>query len=81
MAGPPLTGEWNEHRECHVGGDFLLVYNVDDSGKYGLVVFVRAGTKPTCSTSREPAPPVFAGRTPLTRTFALARSRPPGHSP
>lgn len=40
----PLTGEWNEHRECHVGGDFLLVYKVDNSGKYGLVVFVRAGT-------------------------------------
>lgn len=27
----PLTGEWNEHRECHVGGDYLLVYKVDDS--------------------------------------------------
>lgn len=40
----PLTGEWAGHRECHIGGDFLLIYTLDDSGKYGLVVFVRSGT-------------------------------------
>jgi mRNA interferase YafQ len=40
----PLKGEWAGHRECHVGGDFLLVYSVDDSGKAGQVIFVRAGT-------------------------------------
>ena len=39
-----LKGEWAGHRECHVGGYFLLVYTVDDSGKVGQVVFVRAGT-------------------------------------
>lgn len=40
-----LTGNWAHHRECHVGGDFLLIYQVDDSaGKSGTVVFVRAGT-------------------------------------
>ena len=40
----PLTGEWKGHRECHIGGDFLLVYTVDDSPKIGLIVFARAGT-------------------------------------
>ena len=40
----PLKGEWGGYRECHVGGDFLLVYTVDDSGKAGQVIFVRAGT-------------------------------------
>lgn len=40
----PLTGDWLGHRECHVGGDFLLIYIIDDSGKAGLVVFVRSGT-------------------------------------
>lgn len=40
----PLTGDWEGHRECHVGGDFLLAYKLDDRGKYGLVVFVRTGT-------------------------------------
>jgi mRNA interferase YafQ len=40
----PLTGDWLGHRECHVGGDFLLIYKLDDSGKAGLVVFVRSGT-------------------------------------
>lgn len=37
---PPLKGEWADHRECHVGGDFLLIYQVE--GK--LINFVRAGT-------------------------------------
>ncbi|MGE0279525.1 MAG: type II toxin-antitoxin system YafQ family toxin [Rhizobiaceae bacterium] len=40
----PLKGDWVGHRECHIGGDFLLAYKLDDSGKTGLVVFVRAGT-------------------------------------
>ena len=40
----PLTGEWVNHRECHIGGDFLLIYRLDDAGKYGMVVFVRSGT-------------------------------------
>ena len=40
----PLHGDWQGHRECHVGGDFLLAYKVDDGGKAGLIVFVRAGT-------------------------------------
>jgi mRNA interferase YafQ len=40
----PLGGEWQGHRECQIGGDFLLVYKLDDSGKYSAVVFVRTGT-------------------------------------
>ena len=40
----PLSGEWAGHRECHIGGDFLLAYKLDDSDKQGLIVFVRAGT-------------------------------------
>jgi mRNA interferase YafQ len=41
----PLKGEWAQHRECHVGGDFLLIYRLDEpAGKGGTLVFVRAGT-------------------------------------
>ena len=36
----PLKGEWADHRECHVGGDFLLIYTADDR----QITFVRAGT-------------------------------------
>ena len=36
----PLKGAWIDHRECHIGGDFLLVYRLDDKA----IVFVRAGT-------------------------------------
>jgi mRNA interferase YafQ len=39
-----LGGDWKGHRECHIGGDFLLAYKLDDSGKAGQVVFVRCGT-------------------------------------
>ncbi|MGA8172067.1 MAG: type II toxin-antitoxin system YafQ family toxin [Methylocystis sp.] len=40
----PLKGEWHECRECHIGGDFLLIYKLDESDKTGLIIFVRAGT-------------------------------------
>ena len=36
----PLKGEWAEYRECHVGGDFLLIYQVEDNA----IMFVRVGT-------------------------------------
>jgi len=39
-----LKGDWAGHRECHVGGDFLLAYKIDDEGRSGQVIFVRAGT-------------------------------------
>ena len=41
----PLKGEWSGARECHIGGDFLLIYRLDENaGPGGSVVFVRAGT-------------------------------------
>lgn len=36
----PLKGDWADHGECHIGGDFLLIYRSDDIG----LVFVSAGT-------------------------------------
>jgi mRNA interferase YafQ len=39
-----LTGEWIGHRECHVAGDFLLIYRLYDSKEGGNVVFVRGGS-------------------------------------
>ena len=35
-----LKGEWADHRECHIGGDFLLIYQVENVA----INFVRAGT-------------------------------------
>jgi mRNA interferase YafQ len=35
-----LKGEWADHRECHIGGDFLLIYQVTGNA----INFVRAGT-------------------------------------
>ena len=40
-----LKGDWAGFRECHIGGDFLLTYEINDvDGKSGKVIFVRAGT-------------------------------------
>ena len=36
----PLKGEWADHRECHIGGDFLLIYQVEANA----INFVRTGT-------------------------------------
>jgi len=36
----PLKGEWSDYRECHIGGDFLLIYQCDEK----RINFVRAGT-------------------------------------
>ena len=40
----PLVGEWSDHRECHIGGDFLLIYRLSGTGDGEQVIFVRAGT-------------------------------------
>ena len=39
-----LTGNWADHRECHIGGDFLLIYKIGSQGAKEFVIFVRAGT-------------------------------------
>jgi mRNA interferase YafQ len=36
----PLKGDWADHRECHIGGDFLLIYQAEGN----VISFVRAGT-------------------------------------
>jgi mRNA interferase YafQ len=35
-----LKGSWADHRECHIGGDFLLIYQLEGNA----ILFVRAGT-------------------------------------
>ena len=36
-----LSGDWADFRECHVGGDFLLIYQLPAGSG---VIFARAGT-------------------------------------
>ncbi len=35
-----LKGDWADHWECHIGGDFLLIYQVEANS----INFVRSGT-------------------------------------
>ena len=40
-----LHGSWGGHRECHIGGDWLLIYQLADVGtKSERVLFCRTGT-------------------------------------
>ena len=39
-----LTGDWTDHRECHVGGNFLVIYRLETRGAHEQIIFVRAGT-------------------------------------
>ena len=39
-----LQGGYVDHRECHIGGDLLLVYKLNEAGKRLSVIFVRTGT-------------------------------------
>ena len=32
-----LTGEWKDHRDCHIRPDLLLVYRLPDSGTLEIV--------------------------------------------
>ena len=36
----PLKGDWADNRECHIGGDFLLIYQLEGNA----IIFVRSGT-------------------------------------
>ena len=40
----PLKGDWEGFRECHIGGDFLLIYKITTRGRHETVGFVRTGT-------------------------------------
>jgi mRNA interferase YafQ len=37
-----LTGNWAGHRECHLQGDWLLVYRIEDNDL--ILVLSRSGT-------------------------------------
>lgn len=38
----PLKAQWAGYRECHAGGDLLLIYELRDDDQ--TVIFVRAGS-------------------------------------
>jgi mRNA interferase YafQ len=39
-----LGGNGADHRECHIGGDFLLIYQLQGNGANEQIIFVRTGT-------------------------------------
>lgn len=42
FADHPLSGTWQGSRDCHVHGDLLLIYRIDE--KANMVIFVRTGS-------------------------------------
>ena len=33
----PLTGDWRDHRDCHVKPDLILIYRISDAERLQLV--------------------------------------------
>lgn len=54
VAGPPARGEWSDHRECHVGGDFLLIYRLSGTGEGERDLLSARGPIPICLNSGFP---------------------------
>ena len=40
----PLKGEWHDFRDCHIRGDWILIYRIDETRQGAEVIFVRTGT-------------------------------------
>lgn len=40
----PLKGQWRDFRDCHIRGDWLLIYRIVETAQGEEVVFVRTGT-------------------------------------
>lgn len=40
----PLRGEWRDHRDCHVAGDWVLIYRINSTPEGEEIIFVRTGT-------------------------------------
>jgi mRNA interferase YafQ len=40
----PLKGEWRDFRDCHIRGDWILIYRIHETPQGEEVIFVRTGT-------------------------------------
>lgn len=40
----PLKGDWRDCRDCHVRGDWVLIYRIVDTAEREEIVFIRTGT-------------------------------------
>lgn len=40
----PLKGEWKDFRDCHVQGDWVLIYRINETPEGEEIIFVRTGT-------------------------------------
>ena len=40
----PLRGEWKEARDCHIAGDWVLIYRITATPEGEEIIFVRTGS-------------------------------------
>ncbi len=40
----PLKGNWGDCRDCHIRGDWVLIYRIVETPQGEEIVFVRTGT-------------------------------------
>ncbi len=39
-----LQGEWSEFRDCHIEGDWILIYKIEQTGKNEVITFHATGS-------------------------------------
>ena len=83
----PLTGEWVNHRECHIGGDFLLrcwqVWNGSFRSKWNpfrVVCLTHFGLYLTTPAPSQPLPAPHPLRQQLHSQRCLALAPPVGQT-
>lgn len=40
----PLTGEWRDHRDCHIKPDLILIYRIYRQSGENIIQLVRLGS-------------------------------------
>jgi len=40
----PLRGEWADCRDCHIRGDWVLIYRIGKTPEGEELIFIRTGT-------------------------------------
>ena len=40
----PLKGQWQDYRDCHIRGDWVLIYRINRADEGEEIIFARKGS-------------------------------------
>ncbi|MDR3320817.1 MAG: type II toxin-antitoxin system YafQ family toxin [Synergistaceae bacterium] len=71
----PLSGDWAGHRECHIGGNFLLIYRIGQDARTGMIVLSASALIQNFSDRRGQVSTLVCGLYRFARPSPLALRR------